>query len=338
MDRRFNAGGIILSVIAFLLVVVFVFMLYNDSKLQNLLYNQTSPNPDSNQIEYEQTITESAQKVQSAINESFSSIVIYGDEYAGNGTLSDELSDKIQGQFFKKINDEIRRYPRIIGQYLEIPVSNVEVHDENFDTILTRIGIETVFVARDCVISADSEEGSEILLKTISGNPLQLSIQSYTSLGTVTINGIEGKLSRSHSEETGAYIFKRDSDGEEVKIVSGTQVKFSVSEEYRESVPVIIFGNNNSYSNLNKFIKSCQKIIQHQVVNDKYIIICRTPANSDVDNTMTETFGHNYIRTGETIDYNDLAEKIVFRMKTLKYLDTVSESVEKAEKNIFPDD
>ena len=337
MDRRFNIGGIILSVIAVLLVVFFVFILYNDNKLQNFLSQQTSQNSNGSQTDYEQVITENVEEIQNAVN-SFGSITVFGDEYAGNGTLSDALSDEFDNELFGKINEQIKRYPAIIGQYLEMPVSNFEVHDESFNTIMTRIGVETVFVARDCVISANSEEGSDILLKTISGNPLQLSIQSYTSLGTVTINGIEGKLSRSHSEEAGAYIFKRSSDGEEVEIVSGTQVKFSVSEEYKDSIPVIIFGNNNHYSNLKQFIKYCQKIIEHQSANDKYIIVCRTPANSDVDNTMTETFGHNYIRTGENIDYNDLAEKIFVRMKTLKYLDGISESVQKAENSIFPDE
>ena len=337
MDRRFNIGGIILSVIAVLLVVFFVFILYNDNKLQNFLSQQTSQNSNGSQTDYEQVITKNVEEIQNAIN-SFGSITVFGDEYAGNGTLSDALSDEFDNELFGKINEQIKRYPAIIGQYLEMPVSNFEVHDESFNTIMTRIGVETVFVARDCVINANSEEGSDILLKTISGNPLQLSIQSYTSLGMVTINGIEGKLSRSHSEEAGAYIFKRSSDGEEVEIVSGTQVKFSVSEEYKDSIPVIIFGNNNHYSNLKQFIKYCQKIIEHQSANDKYIIVCRTPANSDVDNTMTETFGHNYIRTGENIDYNDLAEKIFFRMKTLKYLDSVSESVQKAENNIFPNE
>ena len=337
MDRRFNIGGIILSVIAVLLVVFFVFILYNDNKLQNFLSQQTSQNSNGSQTDYEQVITKNVEEIQNAIN-SFGSITVFGDEYAGNGTLSDALSDEFDNELFGKINEQIKRYPAIIGQYLEMPVSNFEVHDESFNTIMTRIGVETVFVARDCVISANSEEGSDILLKTISGNPLQLSIQSYTSLGTVTINGIEGKLSRSHSEEAGAYIFKRSSDGEEVEIVSGTQVKFSVSEEYKDSIPVIIFGNNNHYSNLKQFIKYCQKIIEHQSANDKYIIVCRTPANSDVDNTMTETFGHNYIRTGENIDYNDLAEKIFVRMKTLKYLDGISESVQKAENSIFPDE
>lgn len=337
MDRRFNIGGIILSVIAVLLVVFFVFILYNDNKLQNFLSQQTSQNSNGSQTDYEQVITKNVEEIQNAIN-SFGSITVFGDEYAGNGTLSDALSDEFDNELFGKINEQIKRYPAIIGQYLEMPVSNFEVHDESFNTIMTRIGVETVFVARDCVINANSEEGSDILLKTISGNPLQLSIQSYTSLGTVTINGIEGKLSRSHSEEAGAYIFKRSSDGEEVEIVSGTQVKFSVSEEYKDSIPVIIFGNNNHYSNLKQFIKYCQKIIEHQSANDKYIIVCRTPANSDVDNTMTETFGHNYIRTGENIDYNDLAEKIFVRMKTLKYLDGISESVQKAENSIFPDE
>lgn len=337
MDRRFNIGGIILSVIAVLLVVFFVFILYNDNKLQNFLSQQTSQNSNGSQTDYEQVITKNVEEIQNAIN-SFGSITVFGDEYAGNGTLSDALSDEFDNELFGKINEQIKRHPAIIGQYLEMPVSNFEVHDESFNTIMTRIGVETVFVARDCVISANSEEGSDILLKTISGNPLQLSIQSYTSLGTVTINGIEGKLSRSHSEEAGAYIFKRSSDGEEVEIVSGTQVKFSVSEEYKDSIPVIIFGNNNHYSNLKQFIKYCQKIIEHQSANDKYIIVCRTPANSDVDNTMTETFGHNYIRTGENIDYNDLAEKIFVRMKTLKYLDGISESVQKAENSIFPDE
>ena len=337
MDRRFNIGGIILSVIAVLLVVFFVFILYNDNKLQNFLSQQTSQNSNGSQTDYEQIITKNVEEIQNAIN-SFGSITVFGDEYAGNGTLSDALSDEFDNELFGKINEQIKRHPAIIGQYLEMPVSNFEVHDESFNTIMTRIGVETVFVARDCVINANSEEGSDILLKTISGNPLQLSIQSYTSLGTVTINGIEGKLSRSHSEEAGAYIFKRSSDGEEVEIVSGTQVKFSVSEEYKDSIPVIIFGNNNHYSNLKQFIKYCQKIIEHQSANDKYIIVCRTPANSDVDNTMTETFGHNYIRTGENIDYNDLAEKIFVRMKTLKYLDGISESVQKAENSIFPDE
>ena len=335
MDRRFSIGRIIISIIAVLLVIVFVFMLYNDSKLQNFI-SQTSQTPVSNadRQQHEQLISQNVQKVQDSVKNNFGSIVLYGDEYAGNGSLANEIYSNINNELFGKLNAEIKRYPGIIGHFLEIPVSNFEVHDENLDTIMTRIGTETVFVAKDFTMPAKSGDGVDVLLKTASGTPLELSIQSYTSLGTVTIKGIEGKLSRSHIEEPGSYIFRRETDGEETNVVSGSKVSFTVSEQYRECVPVIFFGNND-YKNIDSFVKRHKSIIDHQLQNDKYIIVCRTPANSELAVAMTDAFEANYIRTDEQGSYNDLAEKIYFRMNTLKYFEPVSDSVKQAEKRIF---
>ncbi len=334
MERRFSIGRIIISVIAVLLVIIFVFMLYSDNNLQSFI-SQTSQTAFSNadQQQHEQLITNNTKKVQASIKD-FGSIVLYGDNYSGNGTLANEIYKRINNELFEKLNAEVKRYPRIIGQFLEIPVHNFEVHNESLDTIMTRIGTETVFVAKDFVIPSKSNEGVDIYLKTVSGNPIDLSVQSYTSLGKVTIGGVVGKLSRSHSEESGAYIFKRVTNGDEINIMSGSIVSFATSEQYRECLPVIFFGNNN-YSSVDRFIKYHSDIIKHQLNSDKYIIVCRTPANSELDIAMDKKFGPNYIRTDEEGNYTELSEKIYFRMKTLKYFETVSDSVLKAEKRIF---
>ena len=97
---------------------------------------------------------------------------------------------------------------------------------------------------------------------------------------------------------------------------------------------MIFFGNNN-YTSVKQFVRYHNDIIKHQLSNDRYIIVCRTPANSELDIAMSENFGLNYIRTDDKIDYKDLSEKIYFRMKTLKYFEIISNSVKKAEKRIF---
>ena len=44
------------------------------------------------------------EEIQNAVN-SFGSITVFGDEYAGNGTLSDALSDEFDNELFGKINE-----------------------------------------------------------------------------------------------------------------------------------------------------------------------------------------------------------------------------------------
>lgn len=335
MERRFSLGRIIISVIAVLLVCVFVFMLLNDSKLQNFLNSDYQQNNEYN-YEQEQTISTNINKVHSSLEKSISSIVLYSDEYGGNGVLADRLHYTLNKELFSSLNDQIQKYPRIIGQSLDIPVTNFEIHGESFETILARIGTETVFTAKAFTMPAESDEKADVYLKTIAGSPVEFNTQTYVSLGNVSINGIEGQLSRSHSEnDDGAYIFKRNISGEEMKIRSGAKVEFDISEQYRNSFPVIFFGKND-YSNTERYIQKHLSVIRHQTSDDKYIIICRTPANSELDTAMTENFGLNYIRTNDKIEYTDLAEKIYFRMKTLKYLDIISGSVKKAEQKIIP--
>ena len=341
MERRLNLGHVIISIVAVLLVVVFLLMLSNDSKLQNFL------NPDYHQdseynYEQEQIITQNITKVQASINKSFNSIVLYTDEYGGNGGLARNLHDIINNDLFGRLNNELQKYPRIIGQTLDMPVSNFEVHNESFETILARLGIETIFTAKRFIMPASTDEQAEIRLKTVSNTPIIFSSQPYTSLGQVTINNIPGQLSRPIIEEGDndgdVFFFRRNESGEEMKILSGAKVTVEISEKYKSGLPVIFFGNND-YPNIQKYIRSVTSIVEAQDISNKYIIICRTPANSELDEKMEENFGINYIRIDENddaIDYKDLSEKIYYRMKTLKYLDIISGSVQKAEKRVLP--
>ena len=340
MERRFNLGRIAISAVAVLLVALFLLMLFNDSKLQSFFtpdYNQNS----EYDYEQEQIIERNITKVQASLDKSFSSIVLYADEYGGDGVLAKRLYDTINNKLFGSLNAQLQKYPRIIGHSLSIPVSNFEVHDESFEAILARIGVETVFTSKRFTMPASVEEQAEIHLKTIANTPIKLKKQTHTSLGNVTVGNIPGQLSLSILENTEnddeAYIFRRNENGEETKILSGAKVKFESSEKYRDSLPIIFFGKYEP-SDVKKYIKSINSIIAHQNINDKYIVICRTPANSELDEAMTETFGMSYIRTDDRIDFNDLAEKIYYRMKTMKYLDIIANSVKKAEKRILPEE
>ena len=341
MERRFNLGRIIVSVIAVFLVVLFLLMLYNDSRLQNFFNPDYQQNSEYN-YEQEQTIIQNITKVQASMDRSFNSMVLYTDEYGGNGVLARHLHDIINNDLFSSLNTQLQQYPRIIGHSLDMPVSNFEVHDEPFETIMARIGVETIFTAQRFTLPASSDEQAYIKLKTIANTPVIFSNQQYTSLGTVTINGVTGQLSRpiieTGEEDNGVFLFRRSQSGEEMKILSGAKVTLEASEKYKDSFPVIFFGNND-YPGIQKYVNSITSVIEHQNISNKYIIICRTPANSELDEIMNEKFGINYIRIDENdepIDYSDLAEKIYYRMKTLKYLDIISSSVSKAEKRIFP--
>ncbi len=340
MERKLNLGHVIITVVAILLVALFLFMLYNDNKLQNFLHPGYQQNSEYN-YEEEHTISRNIAKVQASMNKSFSSIVLYSDEYGGDGVLARNLHNIINAELFTSLNNQLQRYPGITGQTLDIPVSNFEVHNEPFETIMARIGVETIFTARRFVMPASSDEPAEIRLKTIDNTPVVFSTQQSVSLGKVTVNNISGTLSRPIVEDEesydGTFLFRRDESGEEIKILSGAKVTLEVSEKYRDSLSVIFLGNND-YPNVTKYISSVSSVISHQNIS-KYIVICRTPANSELDEKMTEQFGTNYIRIDENddkIDYGDLAEKIYYRMKTLKYLDIIKSSVQKAEKRIFP--
>lgn len=338
LERRFDLGRIIISAVALLLVALFLLMIFNDSKLQNFLHPDIRQESEYDH-EQEENITRNIAKVQSSIDKNLGSIVLYSDEYGHNGVLADKLHTIINNDLFSQLNIQLQNYPRILGQTLDIPVSNFEIHGESFETMLARIGVETIFTAQRFVMPASGDEQVDIRLKTISDTPVVFSNQKYTSLGEVTVNHITGQLSRPIAEEEesdeNVYIFRRSESGEEMKILSGAKVTFESSEKYRDSLPVIFFGKND-FSGARKYIDSLSAIIERHNDNDKYIVICRIPANTELDEQLEKTFGTNYIRIDDEIDYSDLAEKIYYRMKTLKYLDIIQSSVQKAEKRILP--
>lgn len=329
MEKRLNIGNVILTVIAVVLIGVFGFIIYNDSKFQknNTVGVQTD-------TEYEKLIAENMQRIQNLIDNNLNEIVVYGDEYLNDNAIASELENIIDQELFFKINDLTAKYPRVIGYHLSIPVSNFEVHGESLETIMARMGIVTTIVGKACVIPSDTNTETEIQLDKAGANtPLNFLKQTYVKLGKVTIGNIEGSISISENKPN-SYMFKRTSYGDETKIKSGTKVYFESSEKYRNAVPIIFFGNNE-FKDTQQYLNYIRAIIQHQNKNDKYIIICRTKANSELDTTMSNIYGYNYIRTDDDIDYKDLSEKIYSRMKFLKYTNRISNAVEKAESQLF---
>ena len=329
MEKKLNIGNVILTIVAVVLIALFGFIIYNDNKFQS---NSTIDVQTNN--EYEQLITENMDKIQKVINNNLNEIVFYGDEYLNNNALASGLQNVFEKELFTKINGLTSKYPRVIGYHLSIPVSNFEVHGESLETIMARMGIVTTVIGKRCVIPADTDTSIEIQLNKAGANiPFNFVKQTYTKLGTVTIDNIPGKISISE-DNPDSYIFTRSTPGNETKIKSGTKVYFESSQQYKNALPVIFFGNNDFTSN-QQYMNYIRTIIQNQDKKDKYIIICRTKANSELDVAMSELYEYNYIRTDDDIDYNDLSEKIYSRMKFLKYTSRISNAVEKAEKQLF---
>ncbi len=329
MEKKLNIGNVVLTVVAVLLIGLFGFIIYNDNRLQSHSAVEVRTDP-----AYEQLITENMEKIQKVINNNLNSIVFYGDEYLGNNAIASGLQNIFDKELFSDINSLTEKYPRVIGYKLSIPVINFEVHDESIDTIMARLGIVTTVVGKSCVIPADTETGIEIELNKAGANTtMKFSGQTYIHLGTVTINDIEGSISSSEDNED-VYIFKRTSPGKETKIKSGTKVYFESFQQYKNALPIIFFGNND-FANTQQYMNYIRAIIQRQDNKEKYIIICRTKANSELDTAMTELYGNNYIRTDDEIDYKDMSEKIYSRMKLLKYTNRVANSVEGAKRRLF---
>lgn len=340
MERKINVRHVLLTLAAVALIGIFIFILFYDNQLQNLQilnFNNTQTEKRQEQTEYEQLVIQNTERVQTTIDKELTGIVLYGDNYLGGGRLALHLQNTFETELFQKINGVIKQYPSILGHELKIPVANFEVVNENLDTIMTRIGAEPLLVAKRFVIPADTTP-VEISLKTVNGTEVDFLSQSSVSMGTATINDIEGNIQIAYNDDKKIYTFTRNIAGDETTIVSGTKVYTELQEKYREYIPVIFFGNND-YTILKNYLNRYKEIVQHQTTHqDKYIIICCAPANSTLDTAMTETFGYNYIRTDKEIDYTDLAEKVYFRMKTLKYLNILNSSIEKAERKILPEE
>ena len=329
MEKKLNIGNVILTIVAVLLIGTFGFIIYNDSRFQSQIAVDVRTDP-----EYEQLIAENMEKIQKVINNNLNEIVFYGDEYLNDNDLATKLKNVFDKELFSSINGLTEKYPRVIGYKLSIPISNFEAHNESFETILARMGIVTTVVGKSCVIPADTDTALEIKLNKAGANtPMNFSKQSYIKLGTVTINDIQGSISIS-SDTPNLYRFKRTSPGVETKVKSGTKVHFKSEEMYKDALPIIFFGNND-FRNTQQYTNYVKAIIQRHNNKEKYIIICRTKANSELDTTMTEIYGNHYIRTDDDIDYQDLSEKIFSRMKLLKYTSRVANAVEKSKKILF---
>ncbi len=338
MERRLSIGRIFLILLAVVLVGVFGFLLYNDGKLQNLQVMDFNNSQDENRQElnaHNQQIIQQADTVQQSIDNTITGLVLYGNTSLGSGKLSYQLKNTLNTELFKKINDTIKQTPSIIGHQVTLPVADLGISSETTDTILARLGITPLVVAKDFTIPADTAP-VEIGIKTIMGTFPNFAAQADSNFSRISINGIEGrlKITQENNNEK-IYFFVRKDAGEAVNIISGTRIIPEIAEIYQSYTPVIFF--EFEQDDAAKYISTVKAVLKHhEKHNEQFIVIYRTKANSEMDVALSEAFGYNYIRTDEEeIDYADLAEKIYFRIKTLKYLDEIINTVQKAENVIF---
>ncbi len=334
MEKKISIRQIVLIIIAVVLVGVFALMMYIDGKHQTVQINTFHENETvrrKEESEYDALLLDSLQNINAAMDSSLKEIVFYGDEYLCEGVLAEEFQKVFDKEVFQDVNAIFGKSSQMVGKLPSVTTRNVEIHQEPMEEILMRIGATVLMTKEAFTIPADTSETEVVLADQYNHIPV-FTRQPYIRFGTVTINGIDGKLKL--SDEEGKYLFERLEAGEETYVEAGIKVYAELSESYRDGTPVLFFGSTRD-EGVSQFIRHHKQILKHQNLrDDRYIIVCRTQSNSKLDQEMTKAFGYHYIRVDDDIDYPDLAERIYFRMKTLEFLDPVMQAVAQAEEEL----
>ena len=168
-------------------------------------------------------------------------IVCWGDEF----TLGD-------------VEDSSNNYPALLAEKLQKNVYNLGFEGVTSQEIALLAGVDnyTLVTTIEEDVTIGKELGSEVTIsvslkkddniitqtpfKTFDGSDEKKKLEC-------TINGVDGELT--YKEDSGTYIFKRKTEGEEIKISKDSIISLKTQSGYKSAFPIIWIGNGNSYIN-----------------------------------------------------------------------------------------
>ena len=201
-------------------------------------------------------------------------IVCWGDEF----TLGD-------------VEDSSNNYPALLAEKLQKNVYNLGFEGVTSQEIALLAGVDkyTLVTTNEEDVTIGKELGSEVTIsvslkkddniitqtpfKTFDGSDEKKKLEC-------TINGVDGELT--YKEDSGTYIFKRKTEGEEIKISKDSIISLKTQSGYKSAFPIIWIGNGNSYINykytglVKNMVEDCWSLINMATDPDNYIVIIPT--------------------------------------------------------------
>ena len=201
-------------------------------------------------------------------------IVCWGDEF----TLGD-------------VEDSSNNYPALLAEKLQKNVYNLGFEGVTSQEIALLAGVDkyTLVTTNEEDVTIGKELGSEVTIsvslkkddnimtqtpfKTFDGSDEKKKLEC-------TINGVDGELT--YKEDSGTYVFKRKTEGEEIKISKDSIISLKTQSGYKSAFPIIWIGNGNSYINykntglVKNIVEDCWSLINMATDPDNYIVIIPT--------------------------------------------------------------
>lgn len=201
-------------------------------------------------------------------------IVCWGDEF----TLGD-------------VENSSNSYPAVLANNLQKNVYNLGFAGVTSQEIALLAGVDkyTLVTTNEEDVTIGKELGAEITIsvslkkddniitktpfKTFDGSDDKKKLEC-------TINGVDGELI--YKEDSGTYVFKRKTEGEEIKISKDSIISLKTQSGYKSAFPIIWIGNGNSYINykntglVKNIVEDCWSLINMSADADNYIVIIPT--------------------------------------------------------------
>lgn len=256
----------------------------------------------------EKMLTERQMKVLSAIKETLSGIVCWGDSITagvgGQGTtyavqlqslLQTDMATRFQA--FYPVDFVTTKPYRLV-----VPVSNMGVAGESSLTVVGRNGAIPYVMTEDVTIPADINTSVRIRFTSQDGTVVEPMIQGTRGIGSVTIGGVQGTLTvrQVYGEESRyAYFFNRFEEGESVTVPTGTVVETEGSGAYKDYLAVIQLGNYGGYEDADDLIRQIKAIAQGQNNPERYIVLGVTVGDrahvEEMNSALAAEFGDRFI-------------------------------------------
>lgn len=188
-------------------------------------------------------------------------------------------------------------YPRRLSQLTGMEVKNYGIGAEATEAIATRQG-GLLLAVKPVTIPAGTTPVAVELISDLNGTPSPIAYYGLAGINPVTIDGVEGNLSRSGN----TVYFTRSEPGYAVTLDGITRVStFAMNDKRDKDIMVIWSGHNNDYVNGegDKLISVIDKMIKYHG-SDRYIIVGmtaerRAPAYKDINVALAEKYGDKFI-------------------------------------------
>ena len=231
-----------------------------------------------------------------------------------NGELLTLLSES----FDYVVETEKRAVPPVL-------VYDMGASDEGMDEILTRSGVDELEVGEWALITEERKPVNLVLRNGRSGSTLHFAQQKNADFGKVDISGVKGILTKGdveYDKDHPRFAFVRDRVGDSFQVGLGTKIEVESATKYLGSIPIFFFEDDSADE------ESSDKL--------PYVLICTTDEESDLDESLKETFGDQYIRNDAyaddmtSNDYKELAQKVYANLDRQGCFDDMKAQIEKA--------